>query len=120
MRKRATPALDLASRMEVNRVDTIPTRKSSRIVSPNNESDYAKLKVSTHLANATSCDNPFVRLALMDNISTNSDMRGILPNHTNFNRYLAANHPCITGNTFIIPGGPVYVHSRINWQIIYI
>jgi hypothetical protein len=50
--------------MENNRLDKIPTRKSSRIASLYNESNYAKLKVSTHLANAISCGNPFVMLAL--------------------------------------------------------
>ena len=47
------------------RAEIIPTRRSSRIKSyENNDSDYAKLKVSTHLASAISRDNPFVMLAL--------------------------------------------------------
>jgi hypothetical protein len=41
-----------------------PTRKLSQIVSPNSDSDFSKLNVSTHLATVISCDNPFVMLAL--------------------------------------------------------
>ena len=63
-RKRAFPALYLANPMVKNRVDTIPTRKSSRISSLAGDSDIAKCKVSTHLAIAISCDNSFVMLAL--------------------------------------------------------
>ena len=63
-RKRAYPALDLANLKEYNRVDTIPTRTSSRISSLNRRQDIANIKVSTHLATAISCDNPFVMLAL--------------------------------------------------------
>ena len=40
-RKRAYPALDLANPMENIRVDTIPTRKSSRISLLNSEKDIA-------------------------------------------------------------------------------
>ena len=50
--------------MVINRVDTIPTRKSSRLSSFSRDRDIAKCKVSTHLATAFSCDNPFVMLAL--------------------------------------------------------
>ena len=46
------------------RVDTIPTRKSSRISSLNSEKDIANKKLLTHLASAVSVDNPFVILAL--------------------------------------------------------
>ena len=64
-RKRASPALDLANLMENIRVDTIPTRKSSRISSLNNsEKDITNKKLLTHLASAVSVDNPFVMLAL--------------------------------------------------------
>jgi len=64
-RKRcASPALDLANPMENIRVDTIPTRKSSRISSLNSEKDIANKKLLTHLAAAVSVDNPFVMLAL--------------------------------------------------------
>ena len=63
-RKRAYPALDLANPMVNNRVDTTPTRKSSRISSLARDSDIAKCKVSTHSATAISCDNLFVMLAL--------------------------------------------------------
>ena len=63
-RKRAYPALDLANPKEYNRVDTIPTRTSSRISSLNRRQDIANIKVSTHLASAISVDNPFVMLAL--------------------------------------------------------
>ena len=63
-RKRAYPALDLANPMVNNRMDTIPTRKSSQISSLACDSDIARCKVSTHLATAISCDNPFVMLAL--------------------------------------------------------
>ena len=47
------------------RVDTIPTRKLSRISSLARDNDIAKCKVSTHLATAISCDNSFVMLALV-------------------------------------------------------
>ena len=51
--------------MEIKRVENIPTRRSSRIESyENNDSDYAKFKVSTHIASAISSDNPFVMLTL--------------------------------------------------------
>jgi len=64
-RKRcASPALDLANPMENIRVDTIPTRKSSRISSLNGEKDIANKTLLTHLAAAVSVDNPFVMLAL--------------------------------------------------------
>jgi hypothetical protein len=63
-RKHAFPTFDLANSMVTNRVDTIPTQKSSRISSLSSDSDIAKCKVSTHLASAISCDNPFVMLAL--------------------------------------------------------
>jgi hypothetical protein len=63
-RKRAYPTLDFANSMVINRVDTIPTRISSQISSLNSDSDIANSKVSTHLASAISCDNPFVMLAL--------------------------------------------------------
>ena len=49
-------------------MDTIPTRKSSRISSLNSEKDIANKKLLTHLAAvkiiAVSVDNPFVMLAL--------------------------------------------------------
>ena len=63
-RKRAYPALDVANPKVNHRVDTIPTRKSSRISSLARDNDIAKCKVATHLANAISSDNPFVMLAL--------------------------------------------------------
>ena len=63
-RKRAYPALNLTNPMVNNRVDTIPTPKSSQISSLAGDSDIAKCKVSTHLATAKSCDNSFVMLAL--------------------------------------------------------
>jgi len=50
--------------MENIRVDTIPTRKSSRISSLNSEKDIANKNLLTHLAAAVSVDNPFVMLAL--------------------------------------------------------
>ena len=51
--------------METKQGEKIPTRKSSRIKSyENNDSDYAKFKVSTHIASAISSNNPFVMLAL--------------------------------------------------------
>jgi hypothetical protein len=50
--------------MENSHVDTIPTRKSSRISSLNSQKDITKSKVSTHLASAKSCDKPFIMLAL--------------------------------------------------------
>jgi hypothetical protein len=50
--------------MENNRVVTNPTQKSSRISSLSCDRDISKCKVSTHLATAISCDNPFVMLAL--------------------------------------------------------
>ena len=63
--KRAYPALDVANPKEQKRGEIILTRRSSRIKSyENNDSDYAKLKVSTHIASAISRDNPFVMLAL--------------------------------------------------------
>jgi hypothetical protein len=63
--KRAYPALDVANPKEQKRGEIIPTRRSSRIKSyENNDSDYAKLKVSTHIASAISSGNPFVMLAL--------------------------------------------------------
>ena len=63
--KRASPALDVANPKEQKRAELIPTRRSSRIKSyENNDSDYAKLKASTHIATAISSDNPFVMLAL--------------------------------------------------------
>jgi hypothetical protein len=57
-------ALNLANPMEHNRVDMIPTRKSSLIFSLSSDRDIAKSKVSTHLATAICCDNPLVMLAL--------------------------------------------------------
>ena len=63
-RKRASSILDLANLMEKNRVDTITTRKSSRLSSLNSDRNSANSKVSTHLATAISCDNSFVLLAL--------------------------------------------------------
>ena len=63
--KRASPALDVANPKEQKREELIPTRRSSRIKSyENNDSNYAKLKASTHIATAISSDNPFVMLAL--------------------------------------------------------
>ena len=59
-RKRTSPALDLAN----IRVDTIPTRKSSRISSLNGEKDIANKTLLTHLASAVSIDNLFVMPAL--------------------------------------------------------
>jgi hypothetical protein len=56
--------LQIANPKKNNRVDTIPTRKSSRIASLNSESDFAKLKVSIYLECVIRCDNPFVMLAL--------------------------------------------------------
>ena len=56
--------MDVANPMVNNRVDTIPTRKSSRISSLARDNDIAKWKVSTYLATAISSDNPFVMLAL--------------------------------------------------------
>ena len=56
--------MDLANPMENIRVDTIPTRKSSRISSLNSEKDIANKTLLTHLASAVSADNPFVMLAL--------------------------------------------------------
>ena len=50
--------------MEMKRGETTPTRKSSRIVTNYSNCDYAKLKVSTHIASAISSDNPLVMLAL--------------------------------------------------------
>ena len=51
--------------METKRWEIIPTRRSSRIkFYENNDSDYAKFKVSTHIASTISSDNPFVMLAL--------------------------------------------------------
>ena len=48
--------------MRKKRVETTPTRESSRMA--NSNCDYAKLKVTTHIASAISSDNPFVMLAL--------------------------------------------------------
>jgi hypothetical protein len=62
--KRAYPVVDDADPMEMKRGETTPTRKSSRIENINSNRDYAKLKVSTHIASAISSDNPFVMLAL--------------------------------------------------------
>jgi hypothetical protein len=62
--KRANPALDVAAPMETKREENIPTRKSSRIASYYSDCDYAKFKVSTHIASAINSDNPFVMLAL--------------------------------------------------------
>ena len=45
-------------------MDTITTRKSSRISSLNRIQHIANIEVSTHLASAVSVDNPFVVLAL--------------------------------------------------------
>ena len=57
--------MDLPNPKEQRREEIIPTRRSSRIKSyENNDSDYAKLKVSTHIASAIRSDNPFVMLAL--------------------------------------------------------
>ena len=57
--------MDVANPKERKREELIPTRRSSRIKSyENNDSDYAKLKVSTHIATTISSDNPFVMLAL--------------------------------------------------------
>ena len=59
------PALDVANPKEQRREGKKPTRRSSRIKSyENNDSDYAKLKVPTHIASAISCDYPFALLAL--------------------------------------------------------
>jgi hypothetical protein len=64
-RKRGSLTLVLANPMVKNRVDTIPTQKSSRISSLSSDSDIAERKVSTHLlATAIRRDNPFVMLAL--------------------------------------------------------
>ena len=56
--------MDVANPKEQKRGEIIPTRRSSRITSYNNDTDYAKFKVSTHIASAISSDNPFVMLAL--------------------------------------------------------
>ena len=63
-RNGVSPALDVANPKVTNRVDTISTRKSSRISSQARDNDIAKCKVATHLATAISSDNPFVMLAL--------------------------------------------------------
>jgi hypothetical protein len=47
--KRAYPALDVETPMETKRVETTPTRKSSQIASLQNDVDFAKFKVSTHM-----------------------------------------------------------------------
>jgi hypothetical protein len=62
--KLANPASDVPNPMEIKRVETIPTRKSTWIASYYIDSDFAKFNVSTHMASAISSDNPFFMLAL--------------------------------------------------------
>jgi hypothetical protein len=62
--KHANPASDVPNPMETKRAETIPNRRLTRIASYYIDSDFAKFKVSTHLASATSSDNPFVMLNL--------------------------------------------------------
>jgi hypothetical protein len=63
--KRANPVFDVAAPIETKQGENIPTRKSSRIASYYSDCDFAKFKVSTHMASAISSDNPFVMLALV-------------------------------------------------------
>ena len=60
----------------------------------------------------------------MDNISPNGYMRGILPNHSDFNFYVDASHASdvdtrrsITGYIFFISGGPVSWQSRMQTSV---
>ena len=60
----------------------------------------------------------------MDHISPNGYMRGIPPNHTDFNRYVDASHASdvdtrrsITGYIFFISGGPVSWQSRMQTSV---
>ena len=60
----------------------------------------------------------------LDHISPNGYMRGILPNHTDFNCYVDASHASdvdtrrsITGYIFFISGGPVSWQSRMQTSV---
>jgi len=60
----------------------------------------------------------------LDTISPNGYMRGILPNHTDFNCYVDASHASdvdtrrsITGYIFFISGGPVSWQSRMQTSV---
>ena len=60
----------------------------------------------------------------LDHISPNGYMRGILPNHTDFNCYVDASHASdvdtrrsITGYIFFIFGGPVSWQSRMQTSV---
>ena len=58
-RKRASPALDLANPMENIRVDTIPTRQSSRIYSLYSDKNIANKKIIDSLSIRYKCRQSF-------------------------------------------------------------